>query len=420
MTGYAVVDTETTGLFPGASHRIIEIAVVNVAADGQIEDSWSTLLNPERDLGRQDIHGIRVADVLDAPTFAEIAGEVADRLAGRAFVAHNVGFDQRFVQAEFTRSGWTVPLADDSCLCTMHWTTRLFPHAPRTLGGCCAHLGITLENAHSALADATAAAELLRACLHAAQSSPWTIAPGPPWSTVLDHVGTKPWPSIARSGIAGRPRAATPRPPEPFLARLAESLPRTAETWEQEQYLALLDRALLDRVLSTREQSTLAAVASDLSIDRDTARALHRRYLEQLARAAWADGILTDAEHADLLAVAELLSLTAAEVTLALDLAQQAQSSDDAAAPAPTRFALAPGDLVVFTGDMRVAREEWMVRAVRAGLTPHPAVTKKVALVVAADPDSLSGKAKKAAAYGIPIVTEESFAQMLAALHPAR
>jgi len=40
-------------------------------------------------------------------------------------------------------------------------------------------------------------------------------------------------------------------------------------------------------------------------------------------------------------------------------------------------------------------------------------VTKKVKLVVTADPDSLSGKARKAADYGIPIVTEEAFAAML-------
>ncbi|MEF2254696.1 BRCT domain-containing protein [Microbacterium schleiferi] len=34
-------------------------------------------------------------------------------------------------------------------------------------------------------------------------------------------------------------------------------------------------------------------------------------------------------------------------------------------------------------------------------------MTKKVRLVVAADPDSLSGKAPKARDYGIPIVGEE-------------
>jgi len=36
-----------------------------------------------------------------------------------------------------------------------------------------------------------------------------------------------------------------------------------------------------------------------------------------------------------------------------------------------------------------------------------------VALVIAADPDSLSGKARKAADYGIPIVTERAFAGLL-------
>jgi len=68
---------------------------------------------------------------------------------------------------------------------------------------------------------------------------------------------------------------------------------------------------------------------------------------------------------------------------------------------------------VVFTGEMSLPREEWVRRAMDAGLVPHSSVTKKVALVVAADPDSLSGKARKAAAYGIPIVTEEAFGRML-------
>jgi DNA polymerase-3 subunit epsilon len=38
-------------------------------------------------------------------------------------------------------------------------------------------------------------------------------------------------------------------------------------------------------------------------------------------------------------------------------------------------------------------------------------VTKKVALLVAADPDSLSGKAREARDYGIPIVGEAALAR---------
>jgi len=69
--------------------------------------------------------------------------------------------------------------------------------------------------------------------------------------------------------------------------------------------------------------------------------------------------------------------------------------------------------MVVFTGEMSVPRPVWEKRAVAAGLVPRSGVTKKVKLVVTADPDSLSGKARKAADYGIPIVTEEAFAAML-------
>jgi DNA polymerase-3 subunit epsilon len=67
---------------------------------------------------------------------------------------------------------------------------------------------------------------------------------------------------------------------------------------------------------------------------------------------------------------------------------------------------------VVFTGEMSCPREEWLTRAA-GGLMTHPSVTKAVALVVAADPDSLSAKARKAEAYGIPIVTESAFAGLL-------
>jgi DNA polymerase-3 subunit epsilon len=76
-------------------------------------------------------------------------------------------------------------------------------------------------------------------------------------------------------------------------------------------------------------------------------------------------------------------------------------------------YRLDPGDLLVFTGEMALPRSEWEQRAEAAGLVPWRSVTKKVRLVMAADPDSLSGKARKAADYGIPIVTEEAFAVML-------
>jgi DNA polymerase III epsilon subunit-like protein len=52
----AVVDVETTGLHPGYHHRVIEVAVVTLEPDGR-RDGWSTLVNPERDLGPQESTG---------------------------------------------------------------------------------------------------------------------------------------------------------------------------------------------------------------------------------------------------------------------------------------------------------------------------------------------------------------------------
>ncbi|MGW0486059.1 hypothetical protein [Nonomuraea sp. NPDC003214] len=77
-------------------------------------------------------------------------------------------------------------------------------------------------------------------------------------------------------------------------------------------------------------------------------------------------------------------------------------------------FRLRPGDLVVFTGDMTGGRETWEDRARQAGHLPHSTVTERVRLLVAADPDSMSGKARKSRAYDIPIVTPDAFARMVA------
>jgi DNA polymerase-3 subunit epsilon len=76
-------------------------------------------------------------------------------------------------------------------------------------------------------------------------------------------------------------------------------------------------------------------------------------------------------------------------------------------------FALAAGDYIVLTGDMLRSRDEWQGELQNRGFVPWNAVTKKVKLLAAADPDSLSGKARKARDYGIPIVGEQGLADLL-------
>ena len=400
MAGYAVVDVETTGLWPG-QHRIVEIGVVLVDEAGAVEGEWVTLVNPGRDLGAQHIHGIVAADILDAPTFAEIADDAAALLSGRAFVAHNASFDRRFVQQSFSDSGLTIPELAPLSVCTMHWAGQLMPVPQRSLAACCAYVGVQLDDAHEALADARAAAGLLAAMLR-------SCGLDVPWRTELAAARAASWPERRTRSVRTVHRGISAQDRGHFLSRLVDSAPGEASDAASRSYLGMLDLALIDRFLSVREQRGLVDLADELGIGRPAAAALHRAYLRGLARAAWADGIMTAEERADLDAVATLLGMGPGAVDLELDAARGEEGTTD-----QKGFALAPGDLIVFTGDMARPRAEWEERARRAGLVPHGAVTKKVALVVAADPDSLSGKARKAESYGIPIIGESAFDAML-------
>lgn len=403
--GYAVVDVETTGLFAGKwNNRVAEIGIVLVDRDGVVTDEWCTLVNPERDLGPQHIHGIRAADILAAPTFAQVAGDVAELLDGRVVVAHNLGFDAKFLCHEFERLGFPVPAGHEFGLCTMDLAQRHLRIPSRSLAACCAYLGIRQVATHSALHDARAAAEVLGYVLRAVDRPE-------PWHGLFS--GPLAWPRMPGCGRTVRRGEAVQR--QTFLARLVERLPHVPELPHADEYLALLDRALLDRHLSVSEQDALLELAESLGISVGTAVDLHRRYLAALARAAWEDGVVTDAERDDLDDVATLLGLAPADVAHALRDARTAET------PRWERFRLSPGDIVAFTGQLSRDRGEWEDRAVTVGLSVAPnGVTKRTRLLVAADPDSLSGKAGKARGYGIPIVTEDAFGDLLDRLAAGR
>jgi len=57
-TEFAIVDVETTGLFPRMGDRIVEIAAIRATAKGEVLHEYATLVNPNRDVGPTHIHGI--------------------------------------------------------------------------------------------------------------------------------------------------------------------------------------------------------------------------------------------------------------------------------------------------------------------------------------------------------------------------
>jgi len=390
MTGFATIDFETTGLFPSKHDRAIEVAVVHSDPDGTITGRWETLINPGRDLGPQRIHAIRAADVRSAPTFADIAAELVELLSGRVVVAHNASFDQRFLLAELDRIAYWAPQFDP--LCTMRLARDILPGAGRSLADCCAAFDIDLADAHRASADAFATAQLLEAYI--ASTSDWGG-----WAYALAEA--QPWAPHEAPRLAwfSRDEVSTDEPAD-FLERITVKLPEHAGPAEHQDYLALLDRCLIDRHLSATEADALVTLAESLGISRDTAARLHADYFDALTGIAWADGVLTESELADLIAVASLLRIADAQLASALI----APAAADPVAVAA--FTLEPGDQIVLTGEMTRPRAEIELDLIASGFMPKSAITKKTKLLVAADPDSLSGKARKAREYGVAVVGE--------------
>lgn len=153
---FAVIDTETTGLKPSTS-RVIELGVVALDRSGEVEWEWSTLLDPKQDVGATHLHGVAQEDVIGAPTFAEISSTLTQLLAGRVLVAHNIAFDGPMLREEFVRN--SKPQLEQPWLCTATQAKSL-GFRPYRLDACCEALGISLVNAHTALGDARATAEL--------------------------------------------------------------------------------------------------------------------------------------------------------------------------------------------------------------------------------------------------------------------
>nr|WP_289781787.1 exonuclease domain-containing protein [Ornithinimicrobium sp. HY1793] len=404
--GYAVLDVETTGLNPARMDRIVEIAIVLVSDDGRIEEEWSTLVNPQRDVGPTRIHGITATDVLAAPTFQDVMGRVLGLLEGRVLVAHNADFDVRFLLAELRQAGKEV--ADPTRvpqLCTMRWSTAFVSSSSRRLIDCCAAAGVDLTNAHTAAGDARATAELLR---HYLRASP----PPPPWQDVMHQAVAYRWPTAAGFGEAlARSRAqVVSEPKHAWLERVVSHMPRAGDA-QVDSYLAVLEMALLDGFLAEHEKEALVETAQNSGLDRDTVLDLHKRYLRAMGEVALEDGVVTESERADLKGVAALLGLPSDAVKQALEAVREG-SHEGAYALSASAIQLEAGDRVVFTGDMNRARDEWERDIRRFGLETG-GVTKATKIVVAGDPNSLSGKAAKARTYGIPIVTESAFARLL-------
>ncbi|RPH40011.1 MAG: hypothetical protein EHM87_23055 [Burkholderiales bacterium] len=151
---FAFVDLETSGVSP-SEDRITEIGIVLVDGDEQVEE-WSSLVDPGVPIPPEitALTGITNEMVRGAPPFEALLPEVARRLEGRVFVAHNARFDYGFLKAEFRRAGERFG-AD--VLCTVRLSRRLFPqYGSHRLDALIDRHRLPSADRHRALGDARA------------------------------------------------------------------------------------------------------------------------------------------------------------------------------------------------------------------------------------------------------------------------
>jgi DNA polymerase-3 subunit epsilon len=96
------LDTETTGLRVEDGHRVIEIGCIELIGRRLSGRDLHLYFNPEREVdeGAAAVHGMRLADLRDKPTFAQEVDRILEFLEGAQVVIHNAAFDEGFLNAE--------------------------------------------------------------------------------------------------------------------------------------------------------------------------------------------------------------------------------------------------------------------------------------------------------------------------------
>lgn len=155
---YAIVDLEATSA--GSNAKIIQVGIV-IVENGGITQSYETDVNPHERLDEhiKQLTGLTDARLRKAPEFAQVAKEIFELINDAVFVAHNVRFDANLLAEALFWEGFelTTPRID-----TVELSQIFYPTFERyNLGALAFELGIELHHAHSALADATATAQLL-------------------------------------------------------------------------------------------------------------------------------------------------------------------------------------------------------------------------------------------------------------------
>jgi len=160
----AFLDLETTGVNV-STDRIVELSVLKISPNGK-EEWMSTRINPGIPIPSKTtaIHGIKNEDVVNSPTFKEVAKNLANFLEGCDLAGYNaIKFDIPVLAEEFLRVN-----IDFNFLKRRYVDVQVIFHKKEQRTLTAAYLFYckkNLEGAHGSKADTAATFEILKSQL---------------------------------------------------------------------------------------------------------------------------------------------------------------------------------------------------------------------------------------------------------------
>jgi DNA polymerase III epsilon subunit-like protein len=280
--GFAVLDFETNGLGPWED--ILEIGVVLLDSDLNIEDEFGTLVDSKKRVKNPWAHGIDNPQLIGAPTEPVAFRHLLHLLSGRYVVAHNAGFEKRFLEYHSELLGLggedlsavqlidTMPIAQELC------GKRKLTEVSNALG--------LIHNAHTALSDAQVTAMILQRAAQANSKKFATqLAAASVWPKRFSHSQTLP--SFHRLSDAELERARSA-----WLETVAYGSETTSDE-SVELYRELVTLFSLNFDLSSLEKAELVSVIEELKLDRATVESIHQQVLNKLLAIRFPNAMLS-------------------------------------------------------------------------------------------------------------------------------
>lgn len=248
-----------------------------------------------------NIHHITRRQLDAAPSFAEVLGDFVDICRGSVVVAHNLSFEKRFLEGEFSRLRLPVPALPS--ICTVAATKAALSLPNYRLATIANALGFGDYAAHTALADAPICSKLISTLVTTHQLG-FTRRPVyselPRWKPALR--------------LMPRP-GDLPAVPGGWMAGLIDRM-RIEHACAQDQtledaYVELLADALSDQHISPDETRALATMAANAGLVEQDVRRIHEIFVRSMRRVAESDEVITAAEERELRQVATALRVPA-------------------------------------------------------------------------------------------------------------